>query len=1551
MSLRDWLADLVAGGKRRRLDRVLARLQTTFAASTLEGGALDRAAAAYRDALRLAVRVEPAQAAVLFRSYDSRIPTDCHARSFRPGDRAWLAGLARGDDPAVLTVVLELAARLGLGVPQREAAERLAAVLGRSGDADRLVFHLLRCQQLQLLTAETLTSPLRDHVARAPLERDRPLWSSFLATLPETLLPRLFEVHHFLGRGADAVLLADTPARRQEALACCRQSPRIADVEAGLELARRNGDAAALRGLQEHTGDLLWAAGSYAEALEPYREAGRLDRVSECHEQLGQFFEALASCPAEHPERLAGLAGLCLPGVDALVARQEFPEAARRAQGLVAHLERAADEPAVTARRTEVKNLRAGVLAAGREHFSRLARQTDSAGQPAVYDTWSRFEEEAVELARAAQLARDAGGRYRACRLFDQADLCRYRAYRLFGQAGLFGEADRVLQEDATPEGLAARARNRADGGDHAGAAQLFDQAGLLEEAAQHYQQAGEFATAARCLQQHLGDEAIESPELVACLRKAGALEELVELCRKACDAAHLQGRHTRAVEVLRHLLDADDPPLPPELADKVREILPKGKPLGLGEFEARVPAWVAQARAEVDRRYAAIWGLDLGTTTCSAAIYDTRTRQPVLCPWKGREQFASTLSLDEAGNELVGLAGEEMFARGVIDHISASKREMGTRKLYHLGDRSYRPEEVAARLIRHARDLIEGFLTARVLERVGELARAELPEVPDDWLHWAGQHHDLRLFRPRVVVTIPAYFLNNQKHATRDACQIAGVEVVRLLHEPTAACMAVGREKRLTGGVLVVDLGAGTLDLSFLDVAEGVYDVQQVEGDNHYGGKDFDSAISQALADRLRRQQGINVPDSGVPRRRLEVAAEYLKIELSTQQHSDFLLRSFVDGQDVQLELSRAELEQILAEPLRNLRQTCAKFKTFLKDRPQSLVLVGGPMLAPLVHLQVEEAFGLTRTGVNDPRTAAACGAALQAAVLAGKAEDILLVDVTPLPLGIRSFDQKDLQHFSILIDRNTTIPVSKEQTFSTRDDNQPAVDIEILQGQLDTESMIGQLRLDGIRPAKKGVPQIVVKFTIDASCVLEVTARDKDTGLANSLELRDSILLTPAEKQGMAKRLKQQQEQEAQRQQLRGLLEDLTRQVADATGRNSDALVREWRSRLAAYRPSSTRLDSETEQTLFEMFNRGNESESELLLVETPLLHLAARARQYLARTEKPSAGPLAPPALAAALAEGQHLASELARHLSLLRPLRGKLAGWNALLVKLATAETDPLRRFLACHEARDYARALEALADLPGPLDHLAHIQVQLNCLGQVGDAAGYRRVLFDNAERFQVVPFDPERPDLFLARVQPALARVQVHLADGRSALGSGFLLSDRLVATNQRWLVAAVAGPRMPIGADRIEVQLGDGPRRVDHVFLSRSAQGDIALVRLAEPAPALPLRLGHARLVRIGDPVWMVVPEAAPGQALVSGVVNKFESFPDLDLRLFKVGARVTVRSSGGPLLNDLGEVVGILTIKDRAGEPVVVDTCFAQTADSLEPLRATAGFNPRPC
>ncbi|GAA3204602.1 hypothetical protein GCM10010532_025830 [Dactylosporangium siamense] len=1456
----------------------------------------DRAARAYRDAVRLALAADPALARTLVRTYDERVPAGRYP--FHAADEAWLLEQAAGDDADAPAVVFELATRAALPAPQLAARDRLAALLGPAGDADALVGQLRRWRDAAVLDAGVLTTVLRAHLGRASLDRASAVWGAFFDDLPERLLPELFEVHRFLGRGADAVRLADSPGAQHRAIACCLGSPRQEDVRAGIGLARRV-EPAAVAGLTGRLGELLLAGGDVEGALAAFEAAGRADLASECLERLGRFAEALDGCPDDRPDRLDRLAGRCLPDVDALVERGEFAPAARLVRSLITHLHRARGDVAV--RLAEVEGVRAAVVAAGRQHH-RLAAERGAAdgaggdGDLDGYARWSRFEEEAGEPAEAALRAEQAG------------DL--YRAHRLFRQAERFGDADRVLRGDVSDTGLAARAEARQAGGDLIGAARLYQQEQQWERAAELFERAGDFASAAACLVAQRGDDAVEDPRLGQWLRRAGAVDELARRCLRV-----VSGRSAgnpagiRATDELRLL--QRDPALSPDLQAEVVAAVERLGGHGRRAFDERAQAWVAQARFEIDQRFAGIWAMDLGTTTCAAAIYDTRTGRAVLCPWKGRPQFPSTLSLDREGNELIGLAGEEVFAGWLVGHVSAAKRRMGSRTTYRVRGRTYRPEEVAARLIKHGRGLVETYLAERVRERVGELARAELGELDEEWLNWAERHHDLRLERSRVLLTIPAYFLNNQKHATRDACRIAGLELVRLIHEPTAACMTAARERRLTGRIVVVDLGAGTLDVSFLDVGDGVYEVQQVVGDNAYGGKDFDAEVTTALAGRLAAQ-GIDVPESGTARRRLEVAAEYLKVNLSAQQHADYPLRELVAGQDARVELSRAELGQILAGPLAALRDTCTQFKASLPEAPQHLVLVGGPMLSPLVQQVVEGVFGLTRTPVPDPRTAVATGAALQAAVLDGKLSEVLLLDVTPLALGLRVRDNDDEKPvFSELIARNTTIPTQQRNVYTTHEDQQTAVDIEIYNGSLDQAAKIGQFRLGDITPAPRGVPQIEVTFSIDASCVLEVTAQDLGTGRSRSIRISDTTVLSPAEIDDMARRQQRQDD-------LQGLRADLTELVAEARSDDAEGAWQELRTRIDGYRPPATPPDPATVRILNAVLADGGDAGRQVRLLVAPLRDLAGLAEEFLRRDNGADPGQ--------ALTEGRHLARELRGQLERLRALLDRIATWNATLVRVATAEPDPRQRFRHRHDTGDHAAALAAFDELGEPPADAADARRLLACLAAVHDADRYRRVLTGHAALLgiEVATGPPELAALVLR----ALVEVAVTHPGGEVTRRRGFVLGDGTVVTNRLWLGSATAE----------QITAGGAP--VERLVVPEPAAVDVALLRVPAPGkglahghPGKGLALGHPGLVRVGDQVF--APSAGSGASLVDGLVDRLESFPEQGLRLFRIGLQLPASASGGPLVNDLGEVIGVLTI----GGPSA-GTTYALTIDSLPDL-----------
>jgi molecular chaperone DnaK len=984
---------------------------------------------------------------------------------------------------------------------------------------------------------------------------------------------------------------------------------------------------------------------------------------------------------------------------------------------------------------------------------------------------------------------------------------------------------------------------------------------------------AGDTAAAAAFLSRGWGPAALEDDRLAGWLRGSGQHATLARLCLEA------GGTSARATAELRDLVR--DRALPADLRTAVRTAVEAVDAGARREFEAGAGDWVAQARAEIDQRFAGIWALDLGTSTSVAAIYDGAARRAVPCPWKGNPSFPSTLSVDRSGAELVGLSGDELLAARLVGHVVGAKRLLGTATTCEVGERRYRPEEVVARLVRHGRELVEAHLAGKVRERVAELAGAAGATVRAGWLDDLEKRHDLRLPRPRALLTIPASFRNNQKHATRDACRIAGVQLVRLVHEPTAACVAATWGRRASGRVVVVDLGAGTLDVACIEADEVLHVVERVVGDSRYGGSDLDEVITRALVERLA-QRGVEVPEHGPARHRVVVAAERLRIALSGQERADLLLRDLVEGHDVELALTGAELAVLLAAPLDELRRVCRDLLGERDERPAGLVLLGGPMLAPPVRAVVEGVFdGLPRVPVRDAATAVATGAALQAAALDQRRVDVLLTDVTPLPVSLRA-PRGGAEQFAEVIAGHTHLPATASRTFTTARDGQSGFDFEVVNGAAEPAAEVGRFRFTGIAPAPAGVPQIEVTFRIDESCVLAVTAKDPATGRP-LVPAVDSALLTPGEIEAMAARL----EREAQIDQLRARLVDLLAEVAEV---DRWAGLTEFDARRDSFRPRPGLPEPAVREALTEIFRGSGRLEGQHLRQDAEALHeLAERARTYL----EEGAGDRD-----AALAGGRHLLGGIREQLERLRERQRRVADWTALLARESAPGADALHRFRAASAAGDHVAAVAAAAEVDEPLSDAGDIEGWLRSLAATGQVEGYRAQVRAHAADLRVL-LPATAAGRAAIELGPALAVVgQLGTEDRRS----GFGVRDG-VLTSGRWLAD------VPV----VEVTVDDGPvRAVD------PAGPEAVLVRPLRPLPVA-LRLGGSALLGVGDQVWA----PAPG-SLLTGVVDRFEG------PLVRVAGVVVPPSSGGaPVLNDLGEVVGMVADTEHPAGATYVVPC----------------------
>jgi molecular chaperone DnaK len=611
----------------------------------------------------------------------------------------------------------------------------------------------------------------------------------------------------------------------------------------------------------------------------------------------------------------------------------------------------------------------------------------------------------------------------------------------------------------------------------------------------------------------------------------------------------------------------------------------------------------------------AKVIGIDLGTTNSAVAVMEAG--EPVIIPnAEGGRTTPSMVAVNKAGERLVGQVAKRQAVTNPDNTIFSIKRLMGRkydepsaemdRKLLpyqiskaangdaqvKMGDKEYSPPEISAMILQKLKTDAEAYLGEKVTE---------------------------------AVITVPAYFNDSQRQATKDAGKIAGLEVLRIVNEPTAASLAYGLDKKNDEVIAVYDLGGGTFDISILELGEGTFKVESTNGDTHLGGDDFDQRVMDWLCDEFKKEQGIDLRQDKMALQRLKEAAEKAKTELSTVQQTEvnlpFVTADANGPKHLNITLTRSKLEQLVMDLVEKTIEPCKQALTDAEKTTaqiDEIILVGGQTRMPLVQKKVQEYFGREpHKGVN-PDEVVAIGAAIQAGVLKGEVKDVLLLDVTPLTLGIETLGAVATP----LIPRNTTIPTAKSQIFSTAADNQPSVEIHVLQGERPMAAdnrTLGRFMLDGILPAPRGMPQIEVTFDIDANGILNVRAQDKGTGKEQKITITASSGLSKEEVDKMQKEAEMHASEDTKRRE-----EIETKNMADSLAYQAEKLLRDNKDKVPAD------LNTEAEEKIAAVKSALNGTDTEAIKKATEELNATMQkiGQAVYSQQQPPPPGGEAPP-----------------------------------------------------------------------------------------------------------------------------------------------------------------------------------------------------------------------------------------------------------------------------------------------------------------------------------
>ena len=1401
---------------------------------------------------------------------------------------------AKPQSSANLDAAWRLSQRLSAPSSRREVQQQICLQGARLGDSNLLLAQLLKRRNEDSLSTAELFQILNGFLDKHAFQLADP-WKAFLEQFKPDELPQRHQVYAVLDRYLEASALAEAAQDYRSAM---RYLMPLAGKEIAfrtLTLSQQLGDESTIAQAHQKVAESLWQEGNAVAALEHFQTAGNFERASDCYQRLGELGFAIQHRPNISPEWVQEVQRALESTVSLHIERQDFLAAVR----LLKAVAEAWQEKAQIAEADRAQHLLSEAVRTARSALMAELQTCEEHSTAAIFKRWSLLEEATGNYLEAGLQAEKAQDYFAAAVLFEKADA--------FGQA-------LVALESASPEAIDPRKKAQLleQGGDFFMAALLYERLQEIELAIALYERTGEFLRATALRQHQLGDDqAVFDDRFQDLLTKAGRVEQLAELCAaKAAitgQAADQKARLWRRVKAL-----AEQGLVGQKWLDLVATELPSIEVLDRHRFEEQATAWVQATSEQVLADYIDAIGLDLGTSNSVVCLYNKRQGELEVVERQRQRQIPSVFAIDQLGRELVGVPIAELLGKSPRAIITKAKREMGTDRKFRAGGQDYRAEEISARIINCARQFAREYLQQKIAAKVLAMAaQATGSTPPADWVHEFLAQHPPAIPLNHIVITVPAYFNEAQKQATKTAGVLADICVLRLIHEPTAACLAQRIHQAKADVILVADLGAGTFDLSIIQAGDGVFEVQEIEGDNALGSADLDELMYTHFSKFVKVETGQEIPRNSQAATRLRQACEELKIELSSQSDWAIELPYLIDDRTIHLTLTREALERLATSWLERIQLTCRK----IRHKPNRVLLIGGGGLMPAVRRCIQAAFNLEPDAAYDPLTVVARGAALQAAILMGAVRDTVLLDVVPFSLGIKCRVAPGEFKFDSIILKHTTIPTDKTQRYTTTEDNQTQVRIEVFQGEASVPEenfKIGEFTLQGIPIAKAGVPQIDVKFAIDANCLLTVTARDASSGNQQSITIADSHLLTPAQMTALQTQFRDSQRYQGTLASLEKLMTALKATLHEVEKADLLGLSTRFQERIQTYERYRERYapTATDDTTLFGVYRDRLQTEDKTRLALDQWGTLSRSVRFWLDHY-----GSLDWRS-AAIETQVQQLLDEGDRLLQRAQDARMAIIASTASYQKwLSVLENLPINpsgnpEELAQHFLRlqRYSEALAQFQRLAMPLA-AKQVELGLEILARARQREAYAAMLLEQTATLEVHSPDFESLNHAVRVYASSVVWIQVNLG-GRVASGSGFAISPNQIATNRHVLINETTGNL--VAPEAVSVVTREGALQVVSLHLPTWGADDVVILQMQPESIALvPLRLGFSELVEVGERIMTIgfpSPESGGFEENLycnTGLINRIRLSQFCSERVLEVSIPLQGGISGAPILN----------------------------------------------